>query len=242
MKDGAMSLPETQLPEDRSSPCPNLKSEHPYPNMQAELQSKGAVLTKAWSELFSFITKYQAELMVKENSIEIAEKEIGIRRRQLDDMKPVVDAGNEEITKLQEVQEEFQTNQRRLNRTQSELTVKEQMLYRVQSDLNCNIEMLEKSRSELLTKQTEAIRYQGDLEGLKSELTIKQEQILIKDNLLKKLKNQLMKENAELKEELEFKERTLDMERRSHELTKRSLRQSKLVSSQTIAVHKGHDV
>ncbi|XP_064628563.1 sal-like protein 1 isoform X3 [Lineus longissimus] len=243
MKDGAMSLQDNQHTDDEGSPSPGqamqaeqpfqeMQTEHPFQNMQTELQSKGAVLTKAWSDLFSFITRYQAELVVKENSVEIAGKEINMRKRQLDEMKPVVDAGNEEITKLQE---EIKANQRLLNRTQSELTVKEQMLQSVRSDLNCNMDMLDKSRSELLGKQTEVVRYRADLERLKSELTIKQEQISIKDHLLKKLQNQLMKENAELKEQLELKERTLEMERRAHEFTKRSLRQSKSKSSNVAA-------
>ncbi|XP_064628596.1 homeotic protein spalt-major-like isoform X5 [Lineus longissimus] len=233
-----MSLPETQLSDDDGSPSPslimqqaqaerpimNMQTEHPFQNMQTELQSKGAVLTKAWSDLFSFITRYQAELVVKENSVEMAEKEINMRKWHLDEMKPVVDAGNEEITKLQE---EIQTSQRLLNRTQSELTVKEQMLQSVRSDLNCNMEMLDKSRSELLGKQTEVVRYRADLERLKSELTIQQEQISIKDNLLKKLQNQLMKENAELKEQLDNERQTLELERNYHELTKMDLRKSK---------------
>ncbi|XP_064628593.1 sal-like protein 1 isoform X2 [Lineus longissimus] len=244
-----MSLPETQLSDDDGSPSPslimqqaqaerpimNMQTEHPFQNMQTELQSKGAVLTKAWSDLFSFITRYQAELVVKENSVEMAEKEINMRKWHLDEMKPVVDAGNEEITKLQE---EIQTSQRLLNRTQSELTVKEQMLQSVRSDLNCNMEMLDKSRSELLGKQTEVVRYRADLERLKSELTIQQEQISIKDNLLKKLQNQLMKENAELKEQLDNERQTLELERNYHELTKMDLRKSKALLKSSGATSK----
>ncbi|XP_064627519.1 zinc finger and SCAN domain-containing protein 10-like isoform X13 [Lineus longissimus] len=206
-------------------------------NMQTELHSKGAVLTKAWSDLFSFITKYQAELMVKENSVEIAEKEISVRKKQLDDLKPAVAAGNEEIAKLQE---EINTKERLLSKSQSELSVKESMLHRVQSDLSSHMELLEKSRSEILEKQSDLIRHRGDLERLKSELTIKEEQIQIKDNLLRKLQDQLMKENAELKEQLDFKSqcldaerRSLEAERRSHELLKRSLCDRNLPSSKS---------
>ncbi|XP_064628089.1 uncharacterized protein LOC135487868 isoform X1 [Lineus longissimus] len=211
MKDSTMSMSESQ--EEESSPSQN---------MQMELHSKGAVLTKAWSDLFSFITKYQAELTVKENTVEIAEREIDVRKRQLEEMKPMVDAENEEVTKLQE---EIRTKERLLSKSQSELSVKGQMLRSVQSDLTCNMELLEKARCDLLDRQSELVRNRGDLERLKSELTIKQEQIQIKDNLLRKLQNQLMKENAELKEQLELNERTLEMERRSHEMTKRTLRE-----------------
>ncbi|XP_064628105.1 zinc finger protein 853-like isoform X8 [Lineus longissimus] len=220
MKDSTMSMPEPQ--EEESSPSQN---------MQMELHSKGAVLTKAWSDLFSFISKYQAELTVKENAVEIAEREIDVRKRQLDEMKPMVDAGNEEVEKLQE---EIRTKERLLSKSQSELCVKEQMLRSVQSDLTCNMELLEKARCDLLDRQSELVRNRGDLERLKSELTIKQEQIQIKDNLLRKLQNQLMKENAELKEQLELNERTLEMERRSHEMTKRTLREKSKPSASAV--------
>ncbi|XP_064628208.1 sal-like protein 4 isoform X5 [Lineus longissimus] len=227
MKDSTMSVADTEeefMAPQVSSPTDDEEEEveenSPFESMQTELHSRGAELTKAWSNLFSFITKYQAELFVKENSVEIAEKEIEQRKKQLAEMKPVVDAGNEEITQLQD---DIRTKERQLRQAQSQLSVKERMLQRVQSDLSCNMEMLENSRSELLGKQNEIIRYRGDLERMKSELTIKQEQIQIKDNLLKKLQNQLMKENAELREQLELERRALQLEKQSHELTKRTL-------------------
>ncbi|XP_064628122.1 zinc finger protein 227-like isoform X2 [Lineus longissimus] len=205
-----MSMPESQEEES-----------NPFENMQMELHSKGAVLTKAWSDLFSFITKYQAELTVKENAVEIAEREIDVRKRQLEEMKPMVEAGNDEISRLQD---EIQTKERQLNKSQSELLMKEQMLRSVQSDLSCNMELLDKARCDLLDRQSEIVRNKGDLERLKSDLTIKQEQIQIKDNLLEKLQNQLMKENAELKQQYELEKLKFELEQQSHERTKRSLR------------------
>ncbi|XP_064628182.1 zinc finger protein 26-like isoform X1 [Lineus longissimus] len=230
MKDGTMSIadPEEEFnlmlessPAARESSSPKeQKEDDSFVTMQTELHSKGAVLTKAWSDLFSFITKYQAELVVKENMVEIGEKEIEQRKRQLEEMKPVVDAGNEEVSKLQD---EIRMKEGLLSKAQSQLSVKERLLQRVQSDLSCNRELLEKAQSDLLDKQNNLIRYRGDLEHLKSELKVKQEQIQIKDNLLKKLQNQLMKENAELKEQLELERRSHELEKQSHELTKRSL-------------------
>jgi chromosome segregation ATPase len=222
MKDGNMSVSESEElnPIQESSPTDGQEDgSSPLENMQTELHSKGAVLTKAWSDLFSFITKYQAELVLKESSVEIAENEIEQRKRQLEEMKPVVDAGNEEICKLQEG---IHTKETQLRKVQSELSVKELMLQRVQSDSVSNMELLEKSRAELLGKQNDLLRSRCDVERLKSELAVKQEQILIKDNLLKKLQNQLMKENAELKEQLEIERRALQLEKQCHELTKRT--------------------
>ncbi|XP_064627196.1 zinc finger protein with KRAB and SCAN domains 8-like isoform X4 [Lineus longissimus] len=226
MKDGTMSMPESQ--EEESSPSEN---------MQMELHSKGAVLTKAWSDLFSFITKYQAELTVKENAVEIADREISMRRKQLEEMKPMVEAGNDEISRLQD---EIQTKERLLNKSQTELSMKVRMLQQVQTDLSCNMELLEKARSELLDRQSEHVRDTSDLERLKSELIIKQEQILIKDNLLKKLQNQLMKENTELRDQLELERRALELERRSHELTKKSLREKSKPSHGLSSSHSGN--
>ncbi|XP_064628275.1 uncharacterized protein LOC135487923 isoform X8 [Lineus longissimus] len=190
-------------------------------NMQAELHKKGAVLTKAWADLFSYLTKYQAELTVKENTMEIAEKEIEIRKKQFEDMKPV-SPDCEEFAKLQD---EIHGKERLLTKTQSELTAKDQLLQRTNSDLTCNMEMLQQARNEVLDKQNDLIRYRGDIVRLKSQLAVQQEQVSIKDNLLKKLQTQLMKENDELKEQSELDRRALELERRAHEMTKRSLRE-----------------
>ncbi|XP_064641097.1 transcription factor Sp8-like isoform X3 [Lineus longissimus] len=213
MKDSTMATPEST--EEKSSP---------FQNMQTELHSKGAVLTKAWSDLFSFITNYQCELTVKENAVEIAEREIEVRRKQLEEMKPAMNCGNEEIEKLQD---EIQLKESRLKLSQSELSAREQMLKQLQLDLSCNRELSEKLRCELLEKQSELMRNCSDLEQLKSELVIKQEQIQIKDNLLKKMQSEMMRENAELKEQLELERRTLELERRSHEQTKRILSENR---------------
>jgi cob(I)alamin adenosyltransferase len=205
-------------------------------NMQEVLHKKGTVLTKAWADLFSYLTTYQAELTVKENTMEIAEKEISMRRKQIDEMKPVP-PDCEEFAKLQD---EIHAKERQLTKAQSELSVKEQILRRTQSDLTCNMEMLERSRSDVLEKQNELIRYRGDMERLKSQLAIQQEQVSIKDNLLKKLQSQLMKENEELKEQSELDRRALELERRAHELTKRTLREKeRSVSIITFCLHKG---
>ncbi|XP_064628244.1 uncharacterized protein LOC135487917 isoform X5 [Lineus longissimus] len=219
MKDGIMSVAETEeefSPIQESSPSEGQDERCSFENMQTELHCKGALLTKAWSDLFCFITKYQAELVMKENSVEIAEKEIKERKKQLEEMKTV--AGDDE--NLHDV---ICAKERLLRKAQSELSVKDRMLQRVQSDLSSNTELLEKSECDLLKRQNELVRYRGNVEQLKSELKIKQEQILIKDTLLKKLQNQLMKENAELKEQLELERRALQLEKQSHDLTKRTM-------------------
>jgi chromosome segregation ATPase len=197
------------------------ESTNPFPSMQAELHKKGAVLTKAWADLFSYLTRYQADLMVKENAMDIAEKEIDMRRKQLEDIKSVT-LDSEEFGKLQD---DMHTKERILLKLQSEHCVTETQLRQVQSDLTNHMELLERSRSELLEKHADLIRYRGDVERLKSELTIKEEHIQVKDNLLKKLQSQLMRENAELKEEAELERRALLLERRAHEITRRALKE-----------------
>jgi chromosome segregation ATPase len=192
-------------------------------DMQQELHSKGTVLTTAWSELFSFLTKYQAELMVKENAVEVAEKEVHIRRRQLEEMRPVGEMDDEEISKLRN---EIQEKEKLLNRAHLELSASEQTVKRISSDLANHVQMIEKSRSELRNTQMELVHYRNDVESLKSELTVTKEQMQIKDKLLNKLQNQLMKENAELKEQMDFSLRALELEKKAHELTKKALRET----------------
>ncbi|XP_064628134.1 sal-like protein 1 isoform X2 [Lineus longissimus] len=191
-------------------------------DMQQELHSKGNVLTRAWSELFSYLTKYQAELMVKEHAVEIAEKEVDIRKRQLEEMRPVEEMGSEEVTQLRN---EIQAKERLLNRAQLELSASEQTVKQISSDLSNHVQMVENSRSELSETQKELVRFRNDCERLKSELALTNEQVQVKDKLLNKLQNQLMKENAELKEQLDFSLRALELEKRAHEVTKKSLRE-----------------
>ncbi|XP_064628193.1 zinc finger protein 69 homolog isoform X3 [Lineus longissimus] len=218
LKDGIMSVAETEeefSPIQEYSPSEGQDESCSFENMQTELHCKGAVLTKAWSDLFRFITKYQAELVMKENSVEIAGKEIEERKKHLE---VIADSGHDET--LQDV---IYTKERMLRKAQSELDVKDRMLQEVQSELSSNTELLEKSQCDLLKKQNDLVQYRGNVEQLKSELNVKQEQIKIKDTLLKKLQNQLMKENAELKEQLELERRALQLEKQSHDLTKRTM-------------------
>ncbi|XP_064628084.1 sal-like protein 1 isoform X4 [Lineus longissimus] len=221
------TMPESQ--EEESSPAASAANTN---NMQMELHSKGAVLTKAWADLFSFLTQYQAELTVKENAVEMAEREISIRKKQLEDMKPVVDVGNDEVVRLQEL---ITNKERQLHKVQSDSMINEQMLKRVQSDLTCNQELVEKLRSELLEKQSNMVRYRNDLDRYKSDLSIKEEQIQIKDSLMKKMQNQLMKENTELRDQLELERRAHELERKTHEITKRHLRDKEKKKSSTVS-------
>jgi chromosome segregation ATPase len=186
-------------------------------NMQTKLHNKGMMLTRAWTELFSFITMYQAELIVKENAMNIAEKEIGIRKKQLEDIKS---SGNIENVEIKILRDEISSKEKQLKETQAELMVKEHVLHRAESEFSSNAELLKQSKYDLFRRQDELVQCKIDLEHLKSELTIKEDQIQIKDNLLKKLQNQLMKENFDLKEQL-------DVEKKAHRDTRNVLRESR---------------
>ncbi|XP_064628130.1 uncharacterized protein LOC135487875 isoform X3 [Lineus longissimus] len=192
-------------------------------NMQMKLHNKGMMLTRAWTELFSFITMYQAELTVKENAMEIAEKEIGIRKKQLESIKSSGDAESEE---RQILRDEIDSKEKQLTKSQSDLLIKERLLQRVESDLSSNAELLEQSKYDLFNRQDELVRCKTDLERLKSQLTIKEDQIRIKDTLLMKLEHQLMKENSDLKEQLY-------LEKKAHQNTKMNLRDSQQVFGQS---------
>ncbi|XP_064629740.1 uncharacterized protein LOC135488797 isoform X3 [Lineus longissimus] len=199
----------------------------PLKVMQNDLHSRGTDLSKAWTSLFSLLTKYQAELTVKENQIDIAERQLETRKQQLSMLNDQV-VSPDDTSKLQE-----QLNQKELvlSRCQQELTNTSDMLNRVQSDLSSHMQQLERARHEQLQNHEKLLNYQSEITKLKSELMLKQEEIHIKDNLVQKLQNQLVREtsdlNAEisrLKENIESHVRVLDNERRSHEQTRKSVR------------------
>jgi chromosome segregation ATPase len=197
MRVGAMLMLESQ------------ENSSPLQAMQKELQNSGTVLTKAWTDLFGIIMKYQLELSVKENTLEIAGREVEMRKKQFEEMKPLLQADNEELSKLQH---EIQSKKRDLYQSQQELSLKQQTLQMVQSNLNSKTRFLEKSTNDLADKQNELLQCKSDVESLKSELTIKEEQMDIKDSLLQKVQGQLLKENTELREQMEMDRKTFEQE------------------------------
>ncbi|XP_064629824.1 zinc finger protein 37-like isoform X4 [Lineus longissimus] len=190
--------------------------------MQADIHMKGAQLGKVWADLFGLLSKYQAELMLKENQIEIAERHLETKKEQYEEMSPM--HGLEEVAK---VEERLQEKELQLSQCQIELSQMETMFKRVQIDLSTNMDMLDQTRTELLEKQTQNVSCQADMERLKADVSLKDEQIRVKDGLLKKIQQQLMKENAELKEQYLEEKSSHDAERMSHSQTKKLLEKLK---------------
>ena len=67
--------------------------------MQGELEKKGSVLTKAWTDLLTFLTKYQADLRNREKAVQIAEE--GIRKKLFKEETPL-ETESEELVKVRE--------------------------------------------------------------------------------------------------------------------------------------------
>ncbi|XP_064628290.1 zinc finger protein 846-like isoform X2 [Lineus longissimus] len=183
-----------------------------FQQMQKELQDSGAVLTNAWTNMFGIMIKYQMELSVKQNAVQIAEKELELRKKQLENMKPTLVTGKEELSKLQD---EIQAKKSQLYKSQQDLSLKDRMFQTVQADLESKNCLLEKSSNDLVEKQTEVLKCRSEIESLKSELTLKHDEVVIKDNLLKKVQGQLMKENEELKQQIELERRPFKLEHQS---------------------------
>jgi chromosome segregation ATPase len=183
--------------------------------MQADIHMKGAQLGKVWAELFGLLSKYQAELMVKENQIEIAERQLETKKEQYSEVSPL--QGLDDIAK---VEERLQEKECQLSQCQIELSQMETNLKQVQMDLSTNTDMLDQTRTELLEKQAQCVRCQDNVERSKADVSLKDEQIRVKDSLLTKVQQQLMKENAELKEQYLEEKSLLDVERLTHSQTK----------------------
>jgi hypothetical protein len=199
-----MSLPEFQAKES------------PFQKMHMELQDKGSVLSKAWADLFSFITKYQAELTVKENAVQLAEKEIDVQKKQFEEMKPIsgTDTQSWQVVTLQE---ECLTKERLLNQVRCKLNEKERELKSIQLEFNTNKELFEESKKELQWRNTQLMLSKQETDHHASQSRTHRDELEIKNSLVQKFKSQLLKqgmENAKIREQLE-------KERKEHAATKR---------------------
>ncbi|XP_064628034.1 zinc finger protein 263-like isoform X2 [Lineus longissimus] len=213
------------------------ESQEAVQNMQAELHEKGALLSKVWSDLFSLFTKYQADLFVRENSISVAEKQMEFQKAQIKEMKAefVEGQGNssEELSKLQE---ELNAKELAISKLRVEFTTTDNLLHRVQNDLASHRDLLEETRTEMMEKQNRLVQIKMDNEKFKMELNVKDEQMSVKDRLLRKIQDEMRRENEEFKDRVRQLEEVLDSERRAHAATRRRLQSKAASGSQVIEI------
>ncbi|XP_064627959.1 zinc finger and BTB domain-containing protein 18-like isoform X2 [Lineus longissimus] len=182
------------------------EKESQFQNMQVDLQNKGSVLSKAWSDLFRFITNYQAQLTLKENALELAEKEIEIQKKQLEEFKPMIEAANIQAWQVVQLQEQCLSKERLLNEAKCEVKEIEKKFQYMQSELDSNRELFEQSKKELQCRNTQLLLSKQDADHHATQSKIYVDQLAIQNSLVKKFQSQVTKlgmENAELRQKLE---------------------------------------
>jgi hypothetical protein len=169
--------------------------------------------------------------MVKENQLEISEKQIQSRREQLEMLKDGIAIPSSSSTEKLQVQLEIK--EQLLSKCQTELLNATEMLHGVQAELMHQAELLEKARAEKLEKEDLILQCQNRINQLEGDLQMKEEQGEIKDRLIEKLQIQNLSESsdltdanagmAKLKELFDMQTKTLDAERKAHKETRRRL-------------------
>ncbi|XP_064628776.1 uncharacterized protein LOC135488210 [Lineus longissimus] len=213
-------MPSCEVPVNESA------QECPLKTMQTDLHEQGTNLNKAWTNLFSLLSKYQAELIVKENQIEIAEEQLAIRKKELTDINERV-AREEESESLRE---QLNIKEALLSKCQAELAHTSDMYQKTQADLADRIALLDQAQNEQIQIHQKFVQIQSENARLQTELVMKVEESVKKDSLVEKLHNRLIQETTELrsvvsrlKDSLQSKTKLLEVEKKSHNTTKRLL-------------------
>jgi chromosome segregation ATPase len=184
---------------------------------QSDLHEKGCQLTKVWSDLFSLLSKYQADLMVKENEIEVLEQQLETKQQML---KSSTNNDTREVTNLQG---EIQAKDLALAKYRADLLNSEEAMQRLQMEMRSNSELLTQCRAEVLENQEKLIKTRSDVDKLRFELTSKDEQLRVKDALLEKVQAQMLREVSELSVDVNSLRHKLNLEKTAHDETKKTL-------------------
>ncbi|XP_064627505.1 uncharacterized protein LOC135487573 [Lineus longissimus] len=184
---------------------------------QSSLHEKGCQLTKVWSDLFSLLSKYQADLMVKENEIEVLEQQLESKQSML---KSTSDNDTREVTNLQG---ELQAKDLELAKYRADLLNSEEAMNRLQTEMRNNSELLTQCRTEVLENQEKLIKTRNEVDRLRFELTSKDEELRVKDTLLEKLQAQMLKEVSDLTADVNTLKHKLNLEKNAHDETKKTL-------------------
>ncbi|XP_064629352.1 zinc finger protein 236-like [Lineus longissimus] len=174
--------------------------------MQADLMSKGNQLSRNWSELFGLLSKYQAELVIKQDQLTNQENEMKLRNR-------------EKCPPAQDAMEMEPNNTSSLSVIQRDLKMKTDLLVASQAEV-LSIE------SALLASESKAIELQQQLTSSEESLNQKKQELAIKDGLLKKLEKQMIKEIGDLQTEAAQMKEELNMEKEAHRDTFEQLQEA----------------
>jgi chromosome segregation ATPase len=180
-----------------------IEADNQLVEMQADLVSKGNQLSRSWSELFGLLTKYQAELVIKQDRLTNKENEM----------------------------RNFQRNT--LNQDETSEQNDTSSLSLVQRDLRMKTDLLVASQAEvlsiekcLLTSESKFVEVQRQLKCSQDSLNKTKQELAIKDGLLKKLEKQMVKELDDLQTETGQLKEELSAEKEAHRDTFEQLQEA----------------
>ncbi|XP_064628986.1 uncharacterized protein LOC135488339 isoform X2 [Lineus longissimus] len=192
----------------------------------ADVQDKGFVLSKSWGELLCSLSKFQGKLMVTENSYVERERLI---KQQEEKLKQQTQSWPEEVLQLKSA---LSRKEKTLVACQAELVHVNKMAELVDVEHNSTKDILEKVLREKSEVEDKCAQYEIDLNTMSQKLQASQEELEIKDQLVAKLEQQMVKEIAESMQEitslkglLESREELLEEEKKAHDETNIKLRQ-----------------
>ncbi|XP_064629414.1 uncharacterized protein LOC135488680 isoform X4 [Lineus longissimus] len=173
--------------DDDPRPTKRLKMQ----TMRTELDLKGSMMTRTWTELTNLLNDYQAELYQREDTLTSFEN---------CDEKAVL----EEMSALKD---DLGSKDRVLSKCQEELRTKTERLKTVEAELIMKTDELTKVKQELTTRNAQVKKFEFDVRYLKNEH-------VVKDNLLKKVQDQMVRETREMAAQIQGLRESMEMEKR----------------------------
>jgi hypothetical protein len=159
--------------------------------MRTELDLKGSMMTRTWSELTNLLNDYQAELYQREDTLTSFEN--GDEKEILEEMSMLND--------------DLDSKGKLLSKCQDELSTKTERLKTVENELMLKTDELHKVKQELMTRNSQVKKFEFDIRYLKNEH-------IVKDNLLKKVQDQMVRETREMAVQIQSLREAMERERR----------------------------
>ncbi|XP_064628447.1 myoneurin-like [Lineus longissimus] len=173
-------------------------------NMRTKIENKGNTLSRTWTELYSLMTHYQAELISKEGKTTLAEAMLNNREQQLIFRNQATPIDQEKLA----LQEELLNKNALLKKSDEELSQTKRLLSRLQSDLRSRDKLLEETKAETMRVEQKFLK-------TVTELGRKQTELIVKDELLARIQQKMAEESTKLNEEIGQLKLALALERGS---------------------------
>jgi hypothetical protein len=173
-------------------------------NMRTKIENKGNMLSRTWTELYSLMTHYQAELISKEGKTTLAEAMLNNREQQLIFRNQSMPIDQEKVA----MQEELMSKNAMLKKTDEELNKTKRLLSRLQADLRSRDKLLEETRAQTMRIEQKFLK-------TVTELGRKQTELVVKDELLARIQQKMAEESSKLNGEIGQLKLALALERGS---------------------------